>query len=98
MCPDRMGSRNMNTSEVETVKLRTLRATMHTVEDTVGNALISMRLLLLNSSHCHEADTQMRSRLLAVIDDALGQMNAISSLDAVNEKSFVEGASYLELN
>lgn len=71
---------------------------MHTVEDTVGNALISMRLLLLNSGSCHEVDAQMQSRLLGVIDEALGQMNAISSLTAVNEKSFVEGASYLELN
>ena len=88
----------MNTVEVEKVKLRTLRATMHTVEDTLGNALMSMRFLLLNSDPDREIDAQMRSRLLGVIDGALGQMNAMSNLDAVNEKSFVKDAYYLDIN
>ena len=71
---------------------------MHTVEDTLGNALMSMRFLLLNSDPDREIDAQMRSRLLGVIDGALGQMNAMSNLDAVNEKSFVKDAYYLDIN
>lgn len=88
----------MNKVEIEKVKLRTLKATMHTVEDTVGNALVSMKYLLLNKDLNHSINAEAQSRLLGIIDDTMDQLRVMSSLNVVNEKPFTKDIFYLDVN
>lgn len=88
----------MNTVDIEEAKLRTLKATMHTVEDTVGNALVSMKYLLLNSNDDQDINHEAQSRLLDIIDDTMGQLRVMSNLNVVNEKPFTKDTYYLEIN
>ncbi len=88
----------MTTNEIEQVKLRTLKATMHTVEDTLGNALISMQLVLRNSDHDQPLNARAQSRLLGIIDEALDQLDAMRRVNIVNEKPLIEDVYYLDIN
>jgi|GEM_PF-4243375 len=88
----------MNKVEIEKAKLRTLKATMHTVEDTVGNALVSMKYLLLNKDLNHSINAEAQSRLLGIIDDTMDQLRVMSSLNVVNEKPFTKDIFYLDVN
>ena len=88
----------MTTNEIEQVKLRTLKATMHTVEDTLGNALISMQLVLRNSDHGQPLNARAQSRLLGIIDEALDQLDAMRRVNTVNEKPLIKDVDYLDIN
>jgi len=88
----------MNTVDIEEAKLRTLKATMHTVEDTVGNALVSMKYLLLNSKESQDINHEAQSRLLGIIDETMDQLREMSNLTAVNEKPFSKDTYYLDIN
>lgn len=88
----------MTANEIEQVKLRTLKATIHTVEDTLGNALVSMQFLLRNSDPDRPLGARARSRLLGVIDEALDQLDAMRSMNVVNEKPSIKDVYYLDIN
>lgn len=88
----------MTMNEIEQVKLRTLKATVHTVEDTLGNALISMQFLLLNSDPDHPLNARAQSRLLGIIDEALDQLDAMRRVKVVSEKPLIEDVYYLDIN
>jgi hypothetical protein len=81
---------------VELEKFRTLKATLHTVEDGVGNALVSMKYILMSAAknQCIDAETQLK--LANAIDDAMRQLRELGSLAVVSEKRFAESIYYLE--
>ena len=71
---------------------------MHTVEDTLGNALISMQLVLRNSDHDQPLNARAQSRLLGIIDEALDQLDAMRRVNIVNEKPLIQDVYYLDIN
>lgn len=81
---------------VEQEKLRTLKATMHTVEDSVGNALISMKYILSDALNNQQITQETESNLIQLIDDTISQLREISNLDVVNEKRFYKNTFYLD--
>ena len=83
-------------TNVEMEKFRTLRATMHTVEDVMGNALVSMKYILMDVANNGGIDQETQFRLTRAIDDAMQQLHALGGLTVVNEKQFAENIYYLE--
>lgn len=73
----------MNSVDIEQVKSRTIKATMHTVEDTVGNALMSMKYLLMSKDFNHDINEEAQTKLLGVINDAMLELREISRTASV---------------
>lgn len=88
----------VQTSDLDKVQLRTVKATMHTVEDTVGNALVSMKFVLQKQLRDEKSARDTQSLLLEMIDETMGQLRAISNLNTVNVKPFSGDTYYLDVN
>jgi hypothetical protein len=73
---------------IQAEKLRTLKATMHTVEDRVGNSLLSIKYLLLDPHTDQAVDRQTAKQILRLVDDTIGQLREIHTLDRVAERRF----------
>ena len=82
---------------IEMAKLRTLKATMHTVEDTIGNALVSMKSILMEAKKKRNVSDETFSRLSCIISDSMKQMREIGDIDVVNVKHFTQNIYYLEI-
>ncbi len=83
---------------IEEEKLRTLKATMHTVEDRVGNTLLSIRYLLLDAEKNQIINLQLSNDILKLIDGTMSQLREIRNMDVVNEKQFTSDSFYLDVN
>lgn len=81
---------------LEEAKLRTLKATMHTVEDSVGNNLLSIKYLLLDAEKQHHINLQTSKDMLNLIDDTMSQLREIRNLEVVSEIQFSNDTFYLE--
>ncbi|MEN8128891.1 MAG: hypothetical protein ABFS45_01575 [Pseudomonadota bacterium] len=81
---------------VEREKLRTLKATMHTVEDSVGNALVGMKYILSDALNNQRITEETESNLIQLIDDTISQLREISNLDVVHEKRFSKNTYCLD--
>lgn len=73
---------------VEEEKLRTLKATMHTVEDSVGNALLSIRYLLQDAEKNKNINLHTSKDILHIIDGTMSQLREIRNLNMASEKQF----------
>ncbi|MEN8178603.1 MAG: hypothetical protein ABFS39_08275 [Pseudomonadota bacterium] len=81
---------------IEEEKLRTLKATMHTVEDRVGNTLLSIKYLLLDAEKSQFMNLQLSNDILKLIDDTMTELREIRNMDVVHEKPFSKNTFYLD--
>ncbi len=65
--------------------MRTLKATMHTVEDRVGNALYGIKLLLLMAERDRLVNNDTYEKSIKLIDDAFEGLRELSTMDEINE-------------
>ena len=75
-----------NKLDVKEEKMRTLKATMNTVEDRVGNALSGIRLLLLDAEKNKLINKKTHQKLTTLIDDTFEDLRKLSSIEVINEK------------
>lgn len=73
---------------IEEEKLRTLKATMHTVEDSVGNSLLSIKYLLLDAENNQNFNLETLKDIRHLIDNTMCQLREIRNLNSVSEKQF----------
>ncbi|MCU7940408.1 MAG: hypothetical protein KZQ64_08035 [gamma proteobacterium symbiont of Bathyaustriella thionipta] len=91
--------RNTNKKlDVEAEKMRTLKATMDTVHDRVGNSLAGIKLLLGDSNRTDCIDQETHQKLIHLIDDTFENLRDISSLEEINEKQFHNDIYHLDFN
>ena len=83
--------------ELEEEKMRTLRATMHTVQDRVGNSLCGIKLLLGGPEGKSLADKETHQKLTTLIDETFENLRKISNIEEINEKKFSKGSYYMEI-
>ncbi|MDJ0807321.1 MAG: hypothetical protein QNJ78_10855 [Gammaproteobacteria bacterium] len=81
---------------LEEEKLRTLKATMHTVEDRVGNTLLGIKFLLLDAQNSQIINLELSHEILKMIDDTINELREIRNLDVVREKRFSKDTYYLQ--
>ena len=81
---------------IQDAKLRTLNATMHTVEDRIGNSLISIRYLLTDAEQNQMINVELAKDILDLIDDTMGELREIRSLKVISEKRFSDATYYLD--
>lgn len=81
---------------IENEKLQTLKATMHTVEDCVGNTLMGMKYTLHDAEKSGSVNKETHSKLIQMIDMIMTQLRDISSLESVDRKPFTNGITYLK--
>jgi hypothetical protein len=81
---------------VEEEKLRTLKATMHTVEDSVGNALLSIKYLLLDAGKNQNINLETLKDILHLINTTMSQLREIRNLKLVSEKQFANDVFCLD--
>lgn len=86
---------NRNIS-IEKEKLHTLQATMHTVEDCVGNTLMSMKYILHDAENNDCINKETHSKLIRMIDNTMTQLRDIRSLESVDRKQFTKSIFYLQ--
>ena len=64
--------------------MRTLKATMHTVEDRVGNALYGIKLLLLMAERDRLVNNETCQKSLMLIDDAFEGLRELSAMEEIS--------------
>ncbi len=84
--------------DLEAEKMRTLKATMNTVHDLVGNSLAGIKLLLANSEKNDIVDIETHKKLIILIDETFASLRDISNIEALNEKQFHNDIYHLELD
>ncbi len=89
-------SQTIKKRALEEEKLRTLKATMHTVEDSVGNALLSIKYLLLYAEINQNINLQTSKDILQLIDGTMSQIREIRNVNTVSEKQFTNDTFYLD--
>ena len=83
--------------DVKEEKMRTLKATMNTVEDRLGNALSGIRLLLTGAKNSNLVNKETYQKLTILIDDAFEDLRKLSSIEEINEKERLKDIYYLEI-
>jgi len=91
----RHANKNM---DVEEEKMRTLKATMNTVEDRVGNALSGIKLLLVSAEKSNLVDKEIYRKLTVLIDATFEDLRKLSSLEEINENERLKDIYYLEID
>ena len=90
--------RNANKKmDLKEEKMRTLRATMNTVEDRVGNALHGIRLLLLNAEKGDLMNKEAYQKLTILIDGIFEDLKILSSIEEIHEKKRLKDIYYLDI-
>ena len=84
--------------DIEAEKLRTLKATMHTVEDRVGNNLLSIKYLLIDAENNQFINLQLSNDILKLIDSTMSELREIRNMDVVSERRFSSDTFYLDTN
>jgi hypothetical protein len=83
--------------DVEEEKMRTLKATMNTVEDRLGNGLAGIKLLLAGAEKSNLVNKETYQKATILIDDAFEDLRKLSSIEEINEKERLKGIYYLEI-
>lgn len=83
--------------DVQEEKMRTLKATMYTVEDRLGNALAGIKLLLAGAEERNLVNRETYQKATIFIDDALEDLRKLSSIKEINEKERLKDIYYLEI-
>jgi hypothetical protein len=84
--------------DVREAKMRTLRATVNTVEDRIGNALSAIKLLLFDAEKSRLVNKETYEKAMILIDGALEDLRKLSSITAISEKKVFEDIYYLEID
>ena len=84
--------------DVEEEKMRTLKATMNTVHDRVGNALAGIKLLLGDSNKNNIVDKETHQKLIMLIDETFENLRDISNIEDINEKQFHNEIYHLDID
>lgn len=83
--------------DVEEEKMRTLKATMNTVHDRVGNALSGITMILGDGANNNLVDEETYRRVSAVIDETFEDLRKLSTIEKINEKRFDNDIYFLEI-
>lgn len=83
--------------DVKEEKMRTLKATVNTVEDRLGNALSGIRLLLTGAKNSNLVNKETYQKLTILIDDAFEDLRKLSSIEEIVEKERLKDTYYLEI-
>ena len=83
--------------DVEEEKMRTLKATMNTVEDRLGNALSGIKLLLAGAEKSKLVNKETHQKVTILIDDAFEDLKKLSSIEEIHEKERLKDIYYLEI-
>ena len=83
--------------DVEEEKMRTLKATMNTVEDRLGNALAGIKLLLAGAEKSNLVNKETYQKATILIDDAFEDLRKLSSIEEIHEKERLKDIYYLEI-
>ncbi|MCK5648758.1 MAG: hypothetical protein KAI22_07745 [Gammaproteobacteria bacterium] len=84
--------------DLEAEKMRTLKATMNTVHDLVGNSLAGIKLLLGEPNKNNIVDKETHKKLIKLIDETFSSLRDISNIEEINEKQFHNEIYHLEIN
>jgi hypothetical protein len=84
--------------DVEKEKMRTLKATMYTVEDRVGNALSGMRVLLGGVEANNQVNPETHQKLMLLLDEAYEHLRKISSIEEITERKILNDVYYLDID
>lgn len=83
--------------DVKEEKMRTLKATINTVEDRIGNALSGIKLLLVSAENSKLVNRETCEKATILIDEAFEDLRKLSSVTAINEKQLYKDIYYLEI-
>lgn len=83
--------------DVKEEKMRTLKATMNTVQDRVGNTLFGIKMMLGKATRESRMDEETYRRVVAAIDETVEELDKLSASHKVNEKQFQNGIYFLEI-
>jgi len=83
--------------DVKEEKMRTLKATMNTVHDRVGNALSGIKMILVDGANNNRVDEETYRRVTAVIDETFEDLRKFSNIEKINEKRFDNDIYFLEI-
>jgi predicted RND superfamily exporter protein len=86
-------NKKMNVKEE---KMRTLKATVNTIQDRVGNALSGIKLLLVVAEDRKSVDQETYRKATILADEALDDLRKLASLSAINEKKLFKDIYYLD--
>jgi hypothetical protein len=81
--------RSSTLREIEEQKLRTLKATMVTVQDLIGNFLVSMQYMRSEAEFCMTGETL--ELFDSLIHEVKAQVKALADVDSVKEKKMAIG-------
>ena len=84
--------------DVEAEKLRTLKATMDTVHDRVGNSLAGIKLLIGGTHKNNTIDQETHEKLIILIDETFESLRDISNIEKINEKQFHNEIYHLDID
>jgi hypothetical protein len=73
-------------AEIQEEKLKVLKATMHTVQDIIGNSLNNLLALKLEIDHHKALSSESLHTLDAIIRDTSQRINKLTNLEEVREK------------
>jgi len=91
--------RNANRKlDVKEEKMRTLKATMNTVEDRVGNALSGIKLLLVGAEKNDLVNKEMYQQLTVLIDETFENLRKLSSVEEINVNERLNDIYHLEID
>jgi len=83
--------------DVKEAKMRTLKATMNTVEDRIGNALSGIRLLLVDADNRTLVNKETYEKAMILIDGAFEDLRKLTSIAAISEKKVFDDIYYLDI-
>jgi hypothetical protein len=86
-------NKKMNVKEE---KMRTLKATMNTIEDRIGNALAGIKLVLGDAEKRKLVDQETYQITAVLVDEALEDIRRLSSVAEINEKKVFRDIYYLD--
>lgn len=82
--------------DVKEEKMRTLKATMNTVHDRVGNSLFGIKMILGDGTKDNRVDEAIYRRVVAVIDETVEELQTLSNSRAIKETRFDNDIYFLE--
>jgi len=79
-------------------KLRTVHGTATTLEDLLGNKLISLKLLVTYSHQQKQITTENYDEMVVLIQDSLDYLRKLGNLTVLNEKEDALGLPKIDLD
>ena len=81
---------------IEEQKLNTLKVTMRTVQDIVGNALNNLLLLRVQGKESGQLDDQALAEIDRIISDTSTKLNKLATVQVIKNKELLDGIEVIE--